>query len=58
MELIYLVSDGSLLLKMDEIFAKPAQQFLFVAEYMVRKRKIEYDEQMASITRSKNTNRY
>lgn len=53
MELIYLVTDGKLLLQMDEVFKKPATQFLFVAEYLSRKKKIEYDEQKAMMNKGK-----
>lgn len=53
MELIYLVTDGKLLLQMDEVFKKPATQFLLVAEYLTRKKKIEYDEQKAQINKGR-----
>lgn len=40
MEMIYLVADGDLL-KMDTIFEMKAHQFLFMVEYLIRKRRIE-----------------
>lgn len=55
MELIYLVTDGKLLLQMDEIIKKPATQFLFVAEYLMRKRQIEYNEQKAAMSKNKHS---
>lgn len=55
MELIYLVTDGKLLLQMDEVFKKPASQFLFTAEYLIRKRQIEYNEQKAAINKNKHS---
>lgn len=53
MELIYLVTNGNLMLQMDDVFKKPATQFLFVAEYLTRKKKIEYDEQKAIMNKGK-----
>lgn len=38
---------------MDEIIKKPATQFLFVAEYLIRKRQIEYNEQKLYMSRNK-----
>lgn len=55
MELIYLVTDGKLLLQMDEVFKKPATQFLFVAEYLTRKRQIEYNESKAAMSKNKHS---
>ena len=43
MELIYLVSGGDLT-KMNELFSMSAHQFIFIAEYLSRKNKIEIQE--------------
>ena len=40
MEMIYIVCGGDLL-KMDEVFKLPAHKFLFISEYLIRKRNIE-----------------
>lgn len=40
MELVYLVCSGDLL-RMNEVFEKDAHEFIFIAEYLYRKRKIE-----------------
>ena len=42
-----------MLLRMDEVTAKPATQFLFVAEYMIRKNRIEANEQKAQMNKTK-----
>lgn len=39
-EMIYILSNGDML-KLDQITALPARQFLFLAEYLIEKRKIE-----------------
>jgi len=40
MEMIYIVLNGDLT-RMDEAFKMPAEKFLFIAEYLLRKRKVE-----------------
>ena len=40
MEMIYIVCGGDLL-KMDDIFKLNAHKFLFISEYLIRKRNIE-----------------
>ena len=48
MELIYLVSGGDLT-RMDELFIMSAHQFMFIAEYLTRKTKIENQELRQSL---------
>jgi len=40
MEIIYLISQGNLL-DIDRVTNLPARQFLFIGEYLLKKRKIE-----------------
>ena len=40
MEMIYIVCNGDLL-KMDEVFKLNCHKFLFMSEYLIRKRSIE-----------------
>lgn len=40
MEMIYIVLQGDLT-RMDEIFRMEAHRFLFISEYLLRKRKID-----------------
>ena len=39
-EMVYIIANGDML-KIDEITALPARQFLFLAEYLIEKRRIE-----------------
>lgn len=43
-----------MLLSMDEVVKKPAIQFLFISEYLIRKSQIEYQEQKRQIDAVKN----
>ena len=47
MELIYLHTQDNMLLGMDEVFKKPAIQFLYVSEYLIKKKEVEYNESKA-----------
>lgn len=51
MELIYLHTKDKMLLDMNEVFKLPATQFLFVSEYLIRKNKIEIDEQKRELNK-------
>lgn len=51
MELIYLHTKDNMLLDMDRVFKLPATQFLFVSEYLIRKNKIELDEQKRELNK-------
>ena len=44
MEMIYIVCGGDLL-KMDEVFKLNCHKFLFISEYLIRKRNIETKKQ-------------
>lgn len=39
-EMIYIITNGDML-KLDEVTKLPARQFLFLAEYLIEKRRIE-----------------
>ena len=58
MEMIYIVCGGDLL-KMDEVFKLTAHKFLFISEYLIRKRNIETKKptkaKLLSIPKSSNT---
>lgn len=39
-EMIYIISNGDMM-KLNEVTAMPARQFLFLSEYLIEKRRIE-----------------
>ena len=53
MELVYLHTKDNMLLDMDIVFKMNAIQFLFVSQYLIRKSKIEYNEQKAMMNKNK-----